>query len=237
MPPRRGRPVVDTVGFGDVTPTGAGPVRTRRRRERSHSERYRTRRRHRRCHAHHPGEARGRPGQLASGRSSRLRPHLVDRPHRGRSGHHRRCHRGMRDRGGRAEHQRHPQCLGVGRASPERAGHHRRSAVRFFPTGHAVRRCRGQGRPLRPGGGLRGRVDEPGAAGLQRPWRNGPVSAVLPRSHRRPPMGPVPGGPGPGRPVGRESRGDGPATPWRVTAGRQPPGMRAASPPKRFRCP
>ena len=148
-----------------------------------------------------------------------LRPHLAPGSHRDRPGEHRRCDRWMCHPGRRAEHQRHPQRLGGGRTPPERSRHHGRSAVRFLPAGDALRCRRGQGRPLRPGGGLRGGDDEPGAARLQRPRRDRALPPVVPRSHRRPPLGPVPGGPGAGRPLGDQPGGDG-----RVLAGEPPPG-------------
>ncbi len=47
------------------------------------------------------------------------------------------------------------------------------------------------------------------------------LPAVVPRRDRRAPVGPVPGGPGPGRPVGRDPRADG-----RVRPGKPPPGRR-----------
>ena len=56
--------------------------------------------------------------------------------------------------------------------------------------------------------------------GLQRPGRHRPVPPVVPGGHRRPAVGPVPGGPGAGRPVGGHPGGDGRATPSRATGGR-----------------
>ncbi len=150
--------------------------------------------------------------------------------HRHRAGHGRRRHRRLRDPGRGAEHQRDPQRMGGRRPPPERAGHHRRPAVRFVAAGHALRRGRGQGRPLRPGGGLRGRDDDPGADGFQRP------RAAPGRSRRRSSM---PSTAGCGRSSGwRRCWPTGgvstvrrwTATPSRATAGPRRPGTAATSP-------
>ena len=124
-------------------------------------------------------QARRGAGQLASGRPVGLRPHLADRAHRGRPRAHRRCRRWLRHPVGGAEHQRDPQRVGVGRAAPERAGHHGRPPVRFVPAGRALRRRQRGRRPLRPGGGLRRRSDEPGPHGVQCPRRHRPVPAFI----------------------------------------------------------
>ena len=62
-------------------------------------------------------------------------------------------------------------------------------------------------------------VDEPGPPGLQRPGRHRSVPAVVPRTDRRAAVGPVPGGPGLGGPVGHQPGGDG-----RLLPGESPPG-------------
>ncbi len=111
------------------------------------------------------------------------------------TGHRRRRHRGMCHPGRGAEHQRHPERLGGGRPAPDGAGHHGRPPVRLVAAGHALRRRRGEGRPLRPGGGVRSRDDEPGPHGVQRPGRDRPVPAVVPRSRSTAGCGPSSGWP------------------------------------------
>ena len=110
---------------------------------------------------------------------------------------------------GEQSHQRGPQRLGGRRPAPVGAGHDRRPPVRLVPAGDALRRRRGGGRALRPGRRLRRRVDEPRAPRLQRPGRDGPVPAVVPRRHRRPAVDAVPGGPAPGRALEDHPRGHG----------------------------
>ena len=57
--------------------------------------------------------------------------------------------------------------------------------------------------------------------GVERPGRHRPLPPVVPRAHRRPAVGPVPRGPGAGRPVGDHPGGHG-----RLLAGEPPAGGR-----------
>ena len=134
---------------------------------------------------------------------------------------------GLRQPGGRAEHEHRPQRLGLGRAAPDRAGHDRRPPVRLVPAGRPLRRRRGGGGPLRPGHRLRRRGHEPGPARLQRAGRHRAVPAVVHGGGRRPPLDPVPGQPGPGRPVRDHAGGDGRLCPRVAPPGRRELGQRA----------
>ncbi len=191
---------------------------------------------HRRRRADDVRQAEWVVGQLASGGPPRFRVDDVAGAHRRRPRADRRRHRRLRDAGGRAEHEPRPQRLGVGRAPAVGAGHHRGPPVRLVPTGRPLRRGRRGRRPLRPGHRVRRRGDEPRPAGLERPWRHGALPAFVPRARRRPPLDPVPGQPGAGRPLRDHAGGDG-----RLRARVPPPrrrqlGLRATSSARPSRC-
>ena len=122
----------------------------------------------------------------------------------------------------------------VGRAAPARPGHHRRPPVRVLAAGDPLCRRRGRGRPLRPGGGLWRRVDEPGADGARMP------AGVLVRSPRRSSRRSTAGcGPSSAWPRCWPTAMGSPGRRWtptrsRATGGRRRRGTPASSPAKRL---
>ena len=155
------------------------------------------------------GKRKGALVGLAPDRPARVRAARAPRPQRRRPGARRGRRRRLRDAGRRAGLQRHAQRLGRRRPAVARAGHVRRPPVRVVAAGDALRRPGRHGRRLRPRDRVWRRVDDPRTHVEQRPRRDGPVLAGLPRGVQRRPRHPVLGRAGARRQVRRDARGDG----------------------------
>ena len=112
-----------------------------------------------------------------------LRAARARRAQRRRPGRHRRRRRRLRDAGGRAGLQRHPQRVGRGRAAVARAGDERRPAVRLVAAGRALRRAGRDRRRVRHRDRVRRRVDDAGADVVERARRHRPVQPATSSRH------------------------------------------------------